>query len=135
MQKQRSANTDMNQNSTTSRIVSNAAVFTRRFQFALSLGIICEELVNYLEKHKILYEFQFGFRKGHSTSQAIAEIADNLRNAIDNNLYSCGVFLDFSKAFDTVNHTTLLKKMELYWIRGVPLQLFASYLTNRQQYV
>ena len=135
MQKHRSANTDMNQNSTTSRIVSNAAVFTRRFQFALSLGIICEELVNYLEKHKILYEFQFGFRKGHSTSQAIAEIADNLRNAIDNKLYSCGVFLDFSKAFDTVNHTTLLKKMELYWIRGVPLQLFASYLTNRQQYV
>ena len=68
----------------------------------------CEQLVNYLEKHKILYEFQFGFRKGHSTSQAIAEIADNLRNAIDNNLYSCGVFLDFSKAFDTVNHAILL---------------------------
>ena len=108
MQKHRSANTGMNQNSTTSRIVSNAAVFTRRFQFALSLGIICEKLVNYLEKHKILYEFQFGFRKGHSTSQAIAEIADNLRNAIDNNLYSCGVFLDFSKAFDTVNHAILL---------------------------
>ena len=88
-----------------------------------------------MEKHEILYEFQFGFRKGHSTSQAIAEIADNLRNAIDNNLYSCGVFLDFSKAFDTVNHTILLTKMELYGIRGVPLQLFASYLTNRQQYV
>ena len=48
--------------------------------------IICEQLVNYLEKHEILYEFQFGFRKGHSTSQAIAEIADNLRNAIDNKL-------------------------------------------------
>ena len=70
--------------------------------------IICEQLVNYLEKHEILYEFQFGFRKGHSTSQAIAEIADNLRNAIDNNLYSCGVFLDFFKAFDTVNHAILL---------------------------
>ena len=63
-----------------------------------------------MEKDAVLYEFQFGFRKGHSTSQAIAGIADNLRNAIDNNLYSCGVFLDFSKAFDTVNHTTLLKK-------------------------
>ena len=90
--------------------IGKKCTVSRRFQFALSLGIICEELVNYLEKHKILYEFQFGFRKGHSTSQAIAEIADNLRNAIDNNLYSCGVFLDFSKAFDTVNHTILLKK-------------------------
>ena len=65
---------------------------------------------NSMEKHEILYEFQFGFRKGHSTSQAIAEIADNLRNAIDDNLYSFGVFLDFPKAFDTVNHTILLKK-------------------------
>ena len=46
----------------------------------------------------------------HNWAQAIAEIADNLRNAIDNNLYSCGVFLDFSKAFETVNHTILLKK-------------------------
>ena len=70
--------------------------------------LICKQLVNYLEKHEILYKFQFGFRKGHSTSQAIAEIANNLRNAIDNNLYSFGVFLDFSKAFDTVNHTILL---------------------------
>ena len=56
----------------------------------------------------ILNEFQFGCRKGHSTSQAIAEIADNLGNAIDDHLYSCGVFLDFSKAFDTVNHESLL---------------------------
>ena len=97
--------------------------------------LICKQLVNYLEKHEILYKFQFGFRKGYSTSQAIAEIADNLRNAIDNNLYSCGMFLDFSKAFDTVNHTILLKKMERYGIRGVSLQFFANYLANRQQYV
>ena len=100
---------------------------------ALTQKFICKQFVNYLEKHAILYEFQFGFRRGHSTSQAIAEIADNLRNAIDNNLYSCGEFLDFSKAFDTVNHTFLLKKMERYGIQGVPRQFFASYLTNRQQ--
>ena len=54
--------------------------------------------------------------------------------SIDNNMYTCGGFLDFSKAFDTVNHSILLKKIEQYGIRGVPLQLFNSYLTNRQQY-
>ena len=97
--------------------------------------LVCKQLVNYLEKHEILFEFQFGFREGHSTSQATAEIADYLRKAINDNLYSCGVFLDFSKAFDTVNHAILLQKMERYGIRGVPLQFFASYLTNRQQYV
>ena len=91
--------------------------------------------MNYLERRNILYQYQFGFRQGHSTAlQAIAEIAVNLRKSIDNNMYTCGVFLDFSKAFDTVIHSILLKKMEQYGIRGVPLQLFTSYLTNRQQY-
>ena len=71
---------------------------------------------------------------GHSTAHTIAEIADNLWKSIDNNMYTCGVFLDFSKAFDTVNHSILLKKMEHYGTRWVPLQLFTSYLTNRQQY-
>ena len=55
-------------------------------------------------------QYQFGFRKGHSRAQAMAEIADNLRKSINNNMYTCGVFLDFSKAFDTVNHSILLKK-------------------------
>ena len=54
--------------------------------------LISKQLVNYLEKHEILYEFQVGFRKGHLSSQAIVEIADNLRKSIDDNLYSCGVF-------------------------------------------
>ena len=85
------------------RPISTLSALTQIFE-----KIICEQLVDYLEKHEILYEFQFGFRKGHSTSQAIAEIADNLRNAIDNNLYSCGLFLNFSKAFDKVNHTILI---------------------------
>ena len=57
----------------------------------------------------ILYQYQFGFRKGHSKAQAVAEIAYNLRKSIDNNMYTCGVFLDFSKAFDTLNLSILFK--------------------------
>jgi hypothetical protein len=63
------------------------------------------------------------------------ELTENLKKAIDKKLYTCGVFLDFSKAFDTVNHKILWKKLEAYGIRGVPLNWFSSYLTNRQQYV
>ena len=112
------------------RPISTLSALTQIFE-----KLICEHLVNYLERRSILYQYQFGFRKGHSTAQAIAEISDNPRKSIDNNMYTCGIFLDFSKAFDTVNQNILLKrKMEQYGIRGLPLQLFTSYLTNRQQY-
>ena len=105
-----------------------------------TIAQIFEKLVylqvsTYLEKYNILNKFQFGFRKGRSTEQAIVEISDKLKKAIDNNLYTCGVFLDIAKAFDTVNHQILLKKIETYGIRGIPLKWFTSYLFNRQQYV
>ena len=87
------------------RPISTLSALTQIFE-----KLICKQLVNYLERRSILYHYQFGFRKGHSTAQAIAEIADNLRKSIDNNMYTYGVFLDFSKAFDTVNHSILLKK-------------------------
>ena len=64
--------------------------------------LVYKQMMSYIEKQKILNDCQFGFRKGHSTEQAIIEITDNLKCAIDNNLYSCGVFLNFAKAFDTV---------------------------------
>ena len=91
--------------------------------------------MSYVKKEHILFEFQFGFRKGHSTTQAITEITETLRKSIDENLYTCGVFIDFAKAFDTVNHNILLNKLEAYCIRGLPLQWFARYLSNRKQYV
>ena len=52
------------------------------------------------------------------------KITENFRKSIDNNLYTCGVFLDFAKAFDTINHTILLSKLEKYGIRGIPLKWF-----------
>lgn len=72
--------------------------------------LVYNQMVLFLEKHSILYNYQFGFRKGYSTEYAILEIIDNLKKAIDKKSITCGIFLDFSKAFDTINHDILLKK-------------------------
>ena len=97
--------------------------------------IVYDQFMTFLEKYNILNKYQFGFRKGHSTEQAILEIIENLKTSIDNNLITCGVFIDFSKAFDTVNHEILLAKLFKYGIRGHSLKWFNSYLTNRLQFV
>ena len=97
--------------------------------------LVYDQLISFINKNNILYKYQFGFRKGFSTEHAILELTDYLRNAIDNKQYTCGIFLDFSKAFDTVNHSILLNKLEKYGIRGLPLQWFYSYLSDRAQFV
>jgi hypothetical protein len=112
------------------RPISILSVFSKVLE-----RLIYNQLDNFLEKYNIMYNYQFGFRKKHSTEQAILELTDKLKSAIDNKQLTCGLFLDFSKAFDTVNHKILLEKLQKYGIRGVPLQWFTSYLTNRQQYV
>jgi hypothetical protein len=58
-----------------------------------------------------------------------------LIKSIEERSYSCGIFLDFSKAFDTVDYSILIKKLDKFGIRGIASEWFASYLTNRQQYV
>ena len=92
-------------------------------------------LVEYLEKNKIIYERQFGFQKNKSTSLAVLEMCSKVVDAIENKQYLCSVFLDFAKAFDTVNHKILLSKMEHYGIRGIVKDWFTSYLANRYQKV
>ena len=102
---------------------SNYRSISTLYPFAqIFAKLVYLQVSTYLEKYNILNKFQFGFRKGRSTEQAIVEISHNLKKAIDNNLYTCGVFLDFAKAFDTVNHQILLKKIETYGIRGIPLK-------------
>ena len=73
--------------------------------------LVYDQLQGFLAKNNIINDNQFGFRKGHSTEQAILEITDNLMTSIDNKETTCRLFLDFSKAFDTVNHQILLSKL------------------------
>jgi len=97
--------------------------------------IMYTRLLSFLDKNKTLYEYQFGFRKKHSTSLAILEIVDNLLHALDNGLFTCGVFIDFSKAFDTIDHNILLSKLAHYGVRGISHDWFRSYISNRLQFV
>ena len=94
-----------------------------------------KKLYNFLSEHNILFNNQFGFRKNNSTSLALIKITEKIKESIDNKKYGCGIFIDLWKAFDTVNHSTLLTKMEHYGVRGIAPEWFKSYLNNWKQYV
>ena len=97
--------------------------------------LIHKQLINFLQKHALLYQYQDGFRKSHSTTLALIEIVDGIKRYIDKGEIIIGSYLDLKKAFDTVNHSILFAKLEHYGIRGAPLDFFRSYLCNRKQYV
>ena len=83
----------------------------------------------------ILCTTQFGFRKNSNTSDAIIEFLDNVYSTLDNKQSTISVYLDFSKAFDTLNHDIFMSKLLHNSIRGVMQSWFESYLSNRKQYV
>ena len=92
-------------------------------------------LYNFLTEHNILSMNQFGFRKNYSTFLELMDLVDNISKNIDEGNYSIGIFLDLSKAFDTIDHTILLDKLCRYGIRGVTLNWFKHYLNDRKQFV
>jgi hypothetical protein len=97
--------------------------------------LMYNRFVEFIDKNNILYINQYGFRIGHTTSLALTIFIDKITTALSQNKSTIGVFLDFSKAFDTVDHEILFSKLEHYGIRGLAIQWIKSYLSNRQQYV
>ena len=97
--------------------------------------IMYKRVYEFVEEKNILYELQFGFRTLHSTQHALTDITEDIRSAIDGNMFALGVFIDLQKAFDTVDHEILLSKLNHYGIRGVANDWFRSYLSNRKQFV
>ena len=97
--------------------------------------IMYNRLRSFLGEHKTLFSYQFGFCKSNSTYMALMTLMDNLINFLDNGEFVIGIFLDFSKSFDTVDHGILLQKLSSYGVRGEALLWFQSYLSNRYQFV
>lgn len=112
------------------RAISLLSPFSKLYELAYA-----HQLKNFLNKHNILKENQFGFREKHSTQDAVLALYKFLLNNIEQKNKTACIYFDMTRAFDTVNHQLLLQKLESYGIRGAPLSWVASYLNERSQKV
>ena len=93
--------------------------------------MIYKRIANFIEKNNLLYNGQYGFRSAHSTQHAILDIINQIQNNMEKSMFSCAVFIDLKKAFNTVNHSILLDKLQFYGITGIIHEWFSSYLNGR----
>ena len=110
------------------RPISILPIFGKIFE-----KVIYTRLYSFFTSQGILHQKQFGFREGHSTSQALNCSVDLIRKALRQRQHVLGIFIDLSKAFDTLDHNILLDKLYTYGIRGNAHELLKSYLTDRSQ--
>lgn len=97
--------------------------------------VVHKRLYYFIEINDIFNENQYGFRPKHSTVNAVTHFVNDTIKSLENKETTLSVFLDLSKAFDTIDHNILLKKLEFYGVRGLPLKWFTTYLNNRKQFV
>ena len=110
------------------RPISLLSPFSKLFETHIN-----NNLVKFLDKNQVIYQNQFGFRENSSTDLAIINTVNEIINTLENKSINCSIFLDLAKAFNTVNHEILIKKLEKYGIRGPPLTLIENYLKDREQ--
>ena len=92
-------------------------------------------LSNFLDINNLIYSLQFDFRPKYSTTHALINLTESIRQSPDEGSFGCGIFVDLKKAFDTVEHKILLHKLENYGIQGICNDWFMSYLSDRKQFV
>jgi hypothetical protein len=112
----------------------------RPISLLLSVSKIYEKIVHnqllcYFTNNNLLFAHQYGFRPHHSTEIASLEFVDRIFNLLDEDKIPFSIFMDLSKAFDTLNHDILLYKLSYYGVKNASLSWFQSYLSNRKQYV
>ena len=96
---------------------------------------MCNRVCNYLNDNNLFFHKKFCFCKGHSTDPALIKLVDSICDSFNQNKYTLWVFIDLSKAFDTVDHNILIDKLNSYGIKNNSLKWFSSYLSNRKQFV
>lgn len=112
------------------RPISILPIFSKAFE-----KILYSRISKFVDTHCLITQNQFGFRKNMSTELALLEQKEYILTQLENKAIVLGIFIDFSKAFDLVNHDVLLKKLWYYGIRGHAAQILQSYLSYRKQIV
>lgn len=110
-------------------------ISTQIFLSKIYERLMQKRFVDYCVEFNLINPNQFGFQKNKSTSDAILLFTEQCYQTLENKNYLISIYLDFSKAFDTVNHQILISKLRKYGFRGPTLEWFTSYLRDRFQYV
>jgi len=110
------------------RPISLLSCFNRIFE-----KLVYKRMKSFIEEKSILFTSQYGFRQGRSTEHAILDIVSRIQSNVDAGAFTCGLFIDLEKAFDTVDHGILIHKLNFYGFGGIINVWFRSYLQERTQ--